>query len=292
MMGGILKRWARIAGFTLIEIAIVLVVIGVIMAGSLVGLKPVVENGRTSTTTSKLKRVELALQAYVMQNGCLPCPADGTLASDTDLNAGWSHSDTDYYGPNGPSSRPCTAPGGSACNQNGGGGAAAHPVGVVPWKTLGLRESDILDAWNSRISYAVDSSLTVTVNGSMYRTTPTSYPAGTLSVTNYNATQTQTTAAAYVLVSHGRDRAGAFAANGSLQTTGTTYVVGNPQGANMPANNVAPAGSPNTSNTAFRQDTLRLISGAATYFDDIVVYRTAPNMIQDCGPNGCGNPSG
>ncbi len=268
------KRWARIAGFTLIEIAVVLVVVGLLLSGAMYGIKPVIDSSRTATTNGKLERIELALLAYVMQNGCLPCPADGDMATNSATgNAGWSHADTGYYGPNhATNNRPCAAPGGSACNAT---------VGVVPWNTLGIREADMIDGWSSRITYAVAQSLTATTGSSMVRTAPASYPAGTLSVNDYGGVS-QTTAAAYVLVSHGRDRAGAFSSGGATISTGTTYGAGTPQGANMPANN------PGT----FRQDRYHPIPGAATYYDDIVLYRTAPNMIRDCGPNACGNPSG
>ena len=57
---------------------------------------------------------------------------------------------------------------------------------------------------NNRISYGVTEGLTTTQNTSMVRTPPSTYPAGTILVQNASGAQ-QTTAAAYVLISHGAD---------------------------------------------------------------------------------------
>lgn len=261
-------RKNRATGFTLIEMALVLVIVGILLAGTTAGIKPVLDSSHTSTTNSKLDRVELALLAYVMQNGCLPCPANGSLAS-SNSNAGWSHSATSYYGPNGPTNQPCAGTTAGGCTS---------VRGVVPWNTLGITESDTTDAWSDRITYAVDGTLTVTAGSSMTRTSPASYPAGTLTVTD-NTPTNQTTAAAYVLVSHGRDRRYAYAAgSGAVITSG--------QNSTPQADNDAAA-----SGTTFRQDKVNLIEGA-NYFDDIVRYRTAPAIIIDCGANACGNPGG
>jgi hypothetical protein len=148
---------------------------------------------------------------------------------------------------------------------------------------LSLAEGDIVDGWNSRISYAVTSSLTVTAGSSMTRTLPASYPAGTLSVSN-NVPTSQTTAAAYVLISYGRDRVFAFAAgSGNTVTNSPGFAATDPEGVNSPTIGTG---------TTFRQDTVNLNqSSNSSYFDDIVRYRTAPAMIIDCGVNACGNPS-
>jgi len=257
-------------GFTLIEMAIVLVVVGLLLGGAVVGIAPVIQSSKINQTNQKMSRIELALLAYVMQNGCLPCPANGALGStDASGNAGWSrNSAAAYYGPNGPTNQPCA--GGSGCNTT---------IGVVPWNTLSLKDSDTVDPWQDRFSYAVTSTLTVTAGESMMRGSGASYPLGTLTVNNYGAAPTaQTTAAAYVLISHGRDRSHAYAAlNGQTIADPNAAIYQTPNDPSVGANNT------------FRQDTARLIQGAG-YFDDIVRYRTSPAIIQDCGKNACGNP--
>ena len=274
-------------GFTLIEVGIVITIIGLIIGGSVMGIRGIQEKANVSQTGQQLNRIELALLAYVIQNGCLPCPAKGDL-DDSVTGAGWSNSDAGFYGPGTytaapPYSQPCitgAAVTGTICNANQGAGTS---TGVVPWKSLGLAEGDIVDAWGSRISYAVTSTLALTASASMVRTAPAAYPAGTLSVQN-NSLKSQTTAAAYVLISHGADRAFAFPKNGGTRYGDGYGTSGNAQGHNSPATTDGGDGQ------NFRQDALSPIPGS-TYFDDMVRYRTAPVLIQLCGRNACGNPS-
>ena len=273
------SRSRSMRGFSLIEISIVLVVIGLIISGGLLAVAPVIQGGKVNESKGKLDRIEQALTLYVIQNGCLPCPADGSLTS-TSANAGWSEDSTNaaFYGPSAgaPNNRPCSNTG---CTTSAG---AATAMGVVPWKTLGLSEADILDAWAGRVSYAVTSNLTTTVASSMVRGSPAIYPVGTITVNNNAATpRTQTTAAAYVLISHGPDRAWAFTPSGTNNADPHGSGAGDPQFINSPANYAA---------STVRQDEVSGIE-AATYFDDIVRWRTAAIIIQSCGSNACGNPS-
>jgi prepilin-type N-terminal cleavage/methylation domain-containing protein len=259
-------------GFTLIEMAIVMVVIGLLLSGGLLAVAPVLQSSKVSDTTAHLDRIEQALALYVIQYGCLPCPADGTLAS-TSANAGWSKSDAGFYGPGDVSAtnQPCASPTGTACSLT---------QGVVPWKTLGMSEPDGADAWDDRITYAVTSPLTLTLNTSMVRTPPSTYPAGALTVNNVAGT-TQTTAAAYVLVSHGPDLQFAYAVSTGRNRGNNLY--GQVAGAQY-------QNSDTVQNDAFVQDNLVNVQGN-THFDDMVRWKTAPAIIQSCGTGACGNPS-
>jgi hypothetical protein len=161
----------------------------------------------------------------------------------------------------------------------------------VPWNSLDLKDSDTVDAWQGRISYAVTSTLTVTPGTSMARTTSNTYPAGNLPVYNNseitsacNSGTQQTAAAAYVLVSHGTDRVYGYAAKNGAQSTTGANSASVAQECNDPAGTAAP-----TPHYTFHQDLPRPIEGAS-YFDDIVRFRTASGIVQDCGKNACGNP--
>ncbi len=79
-------------GFTLIEMAIVLVVMGILISGGLLAVAPVIENSKVSETNQKLDRLEQALIVHVIRNGCLPCPATGLTAS-SGTNPGWAVDD-------------------------------------------------------------------------------------------------------------------------------------------------------------------------------------------------------
>jgi len=119
------------AGFTLLELAIVLVIIGLVAVfGSQIAVG-VAGVERRKDSAARLDTAETALSLFVSQNRRLPCPADGSLA------AGAAN-----YGRE---------------QRQGGGNCVvlAMQRGVVPWVTLGLPEPASLDGWGRRISYRV-----------------------------------------------------------------------------------------------------------------------------------------
>jgi prepilin-type N-terminal cleavage/methylation domain-containing protein len=247
-------RMAAMRGFSLVEMAIVLVVIGLVLSGGLLAIAPVIQNTKVADTEARLDRLEQAIILHSIRYGCIPCPANPTLASGN-ANAGRAQDGPASYYTTG-----CTA---NACQQNN--------QGAVPWINLGISEAEATDGYTVRIDYAITAGLQ-NANG-MMRAPPATYPAGTLVVNTADGTQI-TGAAAYVLISHGDDRSGGFGASG--------IAAPDPNGS---ANQTA-----NTNGTPFVQDTLNGTSGA-NHFDDIVRWRTAPMIIQLCGTNACGNPA-
>lgn len=116
------------AGFTLTELAIVLVIISLIIglfAGASVTL---INNQRASVSRTRLSAIDISFALFVAQNKRLPCPADGSLAPG-DANAGieMAHDSTG-----------CTA---------------SQANGVVPWVTLGISATDAEDGWGNRFTY-------------------------------------------------------------------------------------------------------------------------------------------
>jgi len=264
-------RRASERGFTLIEMAIVVVIIGLLLSGGLLAVSPVLQSSKLSDTNARLERLEQALTVYVIQNGCLPCPADRGLAS-TSTDAGWSHA-ADYYGPS------------HTAQTRGCSNAAtcAAFVGVVPWATMGISEADITDAWGNRIGYAVAGGLTQTTT--IMQRSGSSYPTVGNQVIFNTAGVSQTTTGAYVLISFGPDMTYANAATTGTVRPETSYAFDttDASGRNDPANHTA-------ATTPFAQGDF---VGTATedHFDDLVRWRSAPIIIQSCGPGACGNPS-
>ena len=122
-------------GFSLVEIAVVLVIISVLIAIVAVPLSTQMEQRRTAETQKQLETIREALIGFALASGRLPCPA--TTAS------------------NGAEAFvPVT---GTAANGN-----CQQLVGLVPAATLGLSPVDssgfIVDAWGltqNRIAYGV-----------------------------------------------------------------------------------------------------------------------------------------
>ena len=121
----------QFAGFTLVEMAIVLVILGFVLGALLLPLQAQRQQIAQSQTENTLENARQALLGFAQSRGRLPCPA--TAASNgTELPLGG------------------TSVANSMCNQQSG---------FLPAATLGIQPIDAqgfaLDAWNNRIRYAV-----------------------------------------------------------------------------------------------------------------------------------------
>ena len=123
-------------GFTLIEMAIVLLILGVVLGMVLNVTSGMRDAQNRQLVQTKLTSLDTALANFVAQNKRLPCPANGTIASGA-ANAGIE------------SPFPATG----VCNP------VAQTYGVIPWVTLGLTEDDATDPWFGRMTYRVDPAL-------------------------------------------------------------------------------------------------------------------------------------
>ena len=63
------------AGFTLLEMSLVIGIIGLIIGMSVQSMKNVMATAQMSATNSEIQQIEKALQAFWELNGRLPCPA-------------------------------------------------------------------------------------------------------------------------------------------------------------------------------------------------------------------------
>jgi len=117
------------SGFTLLEVAVVLMIVGLLLGGLLVPLSAQMEQRNITDTQRSLSEIKEALIGYALTNGRLPCPA---------------------------------APNTTGLESPIGGGACTNFYnGFVPAATLGLAGTDsagyAVDAWGNRIHYAVTS---------------------------------------------------------------------------------------------------------------------------------------
>ena len=126
-----LQNKARQLGFSLIELAIVLLIVTLLLGGLLVPLTAQIDQQRTKETQKTLAELKEALIGFAIVNGRLPCPA--TPNSSTGLES--------YSG----------TVGASACTNPFNGLVPAATLGVSPVNNKGL----LLDGWNNPIRYAV-----------------------------------------------------------------------------------------------------------------------------------------
>ena len=124
---------SRRAGFTLIEVVVVMLIFAIVIAMAAAITRGITAAQKRSLTGTRMQTLDAALAQFVSAQRRLPCPADGTLASSA-ANAG------------------VEMRAGSACTGNQTGG-------VVPWRTLGLTENDATDGWERRYTYRVGSAL-------------------------------------------------------------------------------------------------------------------------------------
>jgi prepilin-type N-terminal cleavage/methylation domain-containing protein len=153
----------RTAGFTLLEMAIVLMIVGLLLGGMLVPLSAQMEQRNISDTRKALDDIQQALIGFAIINGRLPCPADGTTpagglnAAVPPVPAGQEYRD--------PVTGRCSA---AIIVSNN------NAMGVLPWATLGLNETD---AWGRRYTYQV------TANWADGAPAPDGTPGATCNVT-------------------------------------------------------------------------------------------------------------
>jgi prepilin-type N-terminal cleavage/methylation domain-containing protein len=120
----------RSRGFSLVELAVVLVILGFVIGAMLLPLQGQREISQRTQTENQLELARKALIGYAQTNGRLPCPA---VAGATGVEAPL---------------------GGENCDVQ---------LGFLPVATLGMSTTTdengyAIDAWNSRIMYAVTQS--------------------------------------------------------------------------------------------------------------------------------------
>ena len=226
------------AGFSLVEMAIVMTIMGLVLASGVSLLGGQVDAGRQKATKTRLQALEHSLTAFYVWNDRLPCPADGRLDS-SDASYGRSQPETS-----------------GSCDTS----AVTAAESVIPWRTLGLQESESLDGWGRRISYQVSPELTAsgsTLDGSLVVRDGSAAVSGTAELTDR---------AAFVLFSHGENGHGAWLSTGTRMST-------------TPASTDEALNNSGSSPFADR----RLVGVLDEDYDDMLIWRERPFLLQSTG---------
>ncbi|MAY03563.1 MAG: hypothetical protein CMQ38_11390 [Gammaproteobacteria bacterium] len=85
-------------GFSLVEMAMVLMILGILLSGVLVAVGDSTDSVRISSTRSQLRQIEEALYGYAQATGYLPCPATGLSNGLASYTSGTSGACTNYHG--------------------------------------------------------------------------------------------------------------------------------------------------------------------------------------------------
>lgn len=185
----------RLSGFSLIEVAMVLCIIGVLSGIGIPTLNSFLKQQKVRKTEDHLEQILQSLTAYVLTNKRLPCPANPKAC---DEEAGVSEANclfTETF------------------------------IGLVPYRTLGIPEKVIKDGYHNLISYAVNPVLTNSEIKSLNASFESDLPSTIfcevekghidLTVTNSKKqsvfmTEDSKDLVALVLVSHGPSGQGSF----------------------------------------------------------------------------------
>jgi prepilin-type N-terminal cleavage/methylation domain-containing protein len=246
----------RAAGFTLVEMAIVVSIMAVLMTLGISTAMSVMQASQRTTTQERQTFLRDAFISYFATNHRLPCPDNGSNVGNTGRDGVED-----------------TVGGGAPVTTNN----CTTSLGTVPYLTLGISRGQALDAYGNYITYRLDMarfwhlSSTFPANPPAPAPPAVCNPAGILaaplaglSVFKPSAAVVDTNVAALVLISHGSNGLGAWN-QGPINTSRNALPVTVAEQGNTVITPAGPAG--------YRDYTYSDV--AATPFDDIVTHMTA-----------------
>ena len=177
------------AGFTLIEMAIVLLIITLMVSSALGPLGAQIDLRHRAETQKALDEIKEALMGYAVANGALPCPS--VLVSG--IPTGFAL---------------------SSCNAN-------NSSGYLPWATLGVTRQD---AWGNLFNYSVSPNFTTVFTLTTTRSITMQSRDSNGNIINLSNTNDIPA----VVFSHGANAYGAMSSDGILRFTPPGFSANNP----------------------------------------------------------------
>lgn len=264
-----MKNARERSGFTLLELMIFLTVISVAVAAIMPALTMQAMRKQNAELNRRLDVIEVALQAYRLKNGRLPCPAKiDEMTSDPD------------FGLEGAAAGNCrnSANTDLIANFTDGSNVVA---GAVPTKTLGLSDIYVTDPWGGKLFYVVDVRMTGSSAFTTYRVADSSIGAIRVNDENDNSRTSSDTSgtmrydtAILAIISYGPN------GHGSYRMSNNATAVSNRKGAGSTnthelqnCNCTAAAADDGSFNPLFVQQRTALSSASVLdRFDDVVRF--------------------
>lgn len=131
-----LRPMLRLAGFSLVEMAIVLAIIALALAAGLSLVSGQQDAQQLTATNDKIPNLIDAVRTFLSQNYRLPCPAVPTIAPGSP-----------GYGTEAATTGTCT---GAVIDSSN-----SVAEGVLPWATLGLPRDSVVDGYGNLYTYQV-----------------------------------------------------------------------------------------------------------------------------------------
>lgn len=276
-------------GFTLIEIAIVILIIGVVLGMGTQFLKVYMSQLRHNTTKENIKFAQEAVYEFYAYNGRYPCPADPSLAPG-DAQYGIEHCrDTAVAG--------CVADGVVCTDVEAGDpdskdGADFVMIGAIPFKSLtedlnengvtsigttqsNFRAVNAYDGFGMKLTYAVSEKMADPTTNNVLQ--PANANLGAIKLIDENGVDLTVpeASAQYIIVSHGDNMEGAYTKNGQRMPDCTVFEV---DGVTPAAPGPSPAGNASERENCDYDDALfvkgvRSLRQGNGYYDDILYFK-------------------
>lgn len=236
-------------GFTLAEMAIVVVIASILLVAGITMLTAQMNSAAYSATRTKHEAIKQALISYLGNNRRLPCPDTRNGNGPGALNF------TTALPPDGIENRQTAGDVTSNC---------AATFGVLPYATLGLPRDAATDGWSNLFSYHVSTTGTYWARSATFADTN----VGALTVNDRDpagAVVALTTQAVAVVVSHGRNGSGAYTIKG---TRAALPAVGTDERENTDADT-----------TYVRREYTDNTAAAGGAFDDLAMFVLAEELV-------------
>lgn len=268
-------------GFTLVEIAILIIIVGLLAIPLFQIYDTYQYDKRVRITRENIAKIQGELAIYAASFKRYPIPADAGLRTNN-INFGTETESTMAYGL---AAGSCGGLGGGICKYNGArdadGDLSPDPIlfGSVPVAALSatgrnISDSEALDGWGNRLTYAVTMSQTVRPYNQFRGAIAIVTPMEDGSLIPIGGIKND---AHYAIISHGKDGLGAYNREGIQHSLCSSGIYGEPGGPEpTPDNPVGTAASLDVLNCDPNGLFVLALSYAeaegARHFDDVIGF--------------------